>query len=70
MPRTKRKMVRILHPELFEKGKQAILKFEAEAVKQGIKKPEKLSDSKDQCDYAENVSRTLGRGRGPVPLLS
>ena len=29
MPRTKRKMVRILRPELFEKGKQAILKFEA-----------------------------------------
>ena len=41
--RPKRKMVRILHPELFEKGKQAILKFEAEAVEQGIKKPEKLS---------------------------
>ena len=38
MPRTKRKMVRILRPELFEKGKQAILKFESEMVEQGNQK--------------------------------
>ena len=46
MPRTKRKMVRILHPELFEKGKQAILKFEVQQAAAGIKKQEKLPDSK------------------------
>ena len=39
-------MVRILHPELFELARQALLKFEAEMVAQGIKKPEKFPDSK------------------------
>ena len=61
MPRTKRKMVRILRPELFEKGKQAILKFEAQMVEQGIKKPAKTIRRKGQCDFAENVSQCLGR---------
>ena len=62
MPRTKRKMVRILHPELFEKGKQAILKFEAEAVKQGIKKPEKLSDSKINAIMLKTCLSLWGEG--------
>ena len=57
MPRTKRKMVRILHPELFEKGKQAILRFEAEA-----KKPEKLSDSKINAILLKTCLSLWGEG--------
>ena len=62
MPRTKRKMVRILHPELFEKGKQAILKFEAQMVEQGIKKPEKLSDSKINALMLKTCLSLWGEG--------
>ena len=62
MPRTKRKMVRILHPELFEKGKGIVLKFEAEAVKQGIKKPEKLSDSKINAIMLKTCLSLWGEG--------
>ena len=62
MPRTKRKMVRILHPELFEKGKQAILKFEAEAAEAGIKKPEKLSDSKINAIMLKTCLSLWGEG--------
>ena len=46
MARSKRKMIRVLHPELFEKGKQAILKFEKEMQEKGIKGPETITDSK------------------------
>ena len=46
MAKKSRKQVRILHPELFERGKQAIRQFESDLVAAGLKKPEKLSDSK------------------------
>ena len=60
---TKRlKQVRILHPELFELGKQAILKFESDMVEAGLKKPEKLSDSKIVFYHDENVPFTMGAG--------
>ena len=62
MPRTKRKMVRILRPELFEKGKQVILKFESEMVEQGIKKPEKLSDSKINAIMLKTCLSLWGEG--------
>ena len=55
-------MVRILHPELFEKGKQAILKFEADMVEQGIKKPEKLSDSKINAIMLKTCLSLWGEG--------
>ena len=46
MAKKRLKQVRILHPELFELGKQAILKFESDMAEIGLKKSEKLSDSK------------------------
>ena len=39
-------------------------------MEQGIKKPEKLSDSKDQCDFVGDVSQSLGRGWRSVHLCS
>ena len=62
MPRTKRKMVRILHPELFEKGKQAILRFEGQQEAAGIKKPEKLSDSKINALMLKTCLSLWGEG--------
>ena len=63
MPRTKRKMVRILDSGLFEKGKEIVLKFEAEAVKQGIKKTEKLSDSKINAIMLATAISVWGEGK-------
>ena len=62
MGRTKRKMVRILRPELFEKAKEIVLKFEAKMVEDGIKKPEKLSDSKINAIMLKTCLSLWGEG--------
>ena len=46
MARQKRKVVTILRPELFAEAKRLIRKFEVQQAAAGIKKQEKLPDSK------------------------
>ena len=62
MPGTKRKMVRILDSGLFEKAKGIVLKFEGQMVAQGIKKPEKLSDSKINAIMTKTCLSLWGEG--------
>ena len=62
MAKKRLKQVRILHPELFERGKQAILKFESDMVEVGLKKPEKLSDSKIVSIMMKNCLSQWGLG--------
>ena len=62
MARSKRKMIRVLHPELFEKGKQAILKFEKEMQEKGIKGPETITDSKAAAIMFKTAISVWGAG--------
>ena len=62
MARSKRKMIRVLHPELFEKAKQAILKFEKEMQEKGIKGPETITDSKAAAIMFKTACSVWGVG--------
>ena len=62
MARKRRKMVRILDPELFEKGRQAILKFEKDMHEKGVTGSGTITESKAAAIMCATACSVWGEG--------